>query len=159
LTTGDYINAALLVVTAIGVFAVFWQIRSAARSQRASFLKELYGDLRTEPAASEAFYQIEYGKFRYSGDFHGSDLEPKIDSLLTQLDLICELHLRGVLSRNEMGFFDYEIARVARDNEIKKYLEFLRHFYAEHDLERKPFASLQKYAASRSRNVQRGATR
>lgn len=39
----------LLLVTALGVVAAFWQIRAGARAQRTTFVKDLYMQQRTTP--------------------------------------------------------------------------------------------------------------
>lgn len=113
LTAADKINAALLLVTALGVLAAFWQIRGGARAQRATFLKDLYMQLRTDADVRDAFYAIEYGRFEYDSQFHDSPLEPKVDRLLTLIDLVCEMRGQGIMSRREMTFFEYQFGRVA----------------------------------------------
>jgi hypothetical protein len=144
-TTADSINTALLMVTALGVIASFWQIRAGARTQRAIFLKDLYMLIRTDTEIARAFYCIEYGKFRYTPEFHGSELEPKVDRLLTLIDLVCELHAQGVITEREMNFFNYQFVRVARNKDIQNYLSFLNDFYRTNGLDRRPFEAFQAY--------------
>lgn len=146
LTIADRINAALLLFTALGVVAAFWQIRAGARAQRATFLKDLYMQLRTDSEVARAFYLIEYCEFTYNAEFHGSELEPKIDRLLTLIDLVCEMRAQRVITKREMSFFDYQFNRVARNQEILKYLHFLNGFYKRNGLDRKPFSAFQAYA-------------
>lgn len=142
----DKINAVLLVVTALGVVAAFWQLRASARAQRAMFLKDLYLQLRTDPDVAKAYYLIEYDQFHYDGAFHGSDLEPKIDRLLTVIDLVCELHAQGTITKREMQFFCYQFRRVAQNEGIRGYLRFLNDIYAKSNLDHKPFCGFQAYA-------------
>ena len=150
MTLPDKINTALLLVTTFGVLAAFWQIRVAARAQRATFLKDLYMQLRSDAAVAEAFYLIEYGEFQYSQDFHGSELEPKIDRLLTLVDLVCEMRAQGIMTKREMSFFEYQFSRVAQNMNVLAYLEFLNGFYSRNGLRKKPFAAFQAYAESAS---------
>jgi hypothetical protein len=145
MSLADTINSALLLVTALGVLAAFWQIRVGARAQRATFLKDLYMQLRTDPAVAEAFYKIEYGEFEYGPEFHGGELEPKVDRLLTLVDLVCEMRAQGIMTRREMSFFEYQFGRVAQDKGIQNYLRFLNHFYVQNGLKKKPFAAFQAY--------------
>jgi hypothetical protein len=145
LTVADMINTALLFVTTLGVLAAFWQIRAGARAQRATFLKDLYMQLRTDSGVAEAFYLIEYNDFKYDSSFHGSELEPKIDRLFTLIDLVCEMRAQGVISKREIGFFDYQFNRVARDQNVRDYLQFLNSFYKRNGLDRKPFSAFQTY--------------
>jgi hypothetical protein len=146
LSVSDKINTALLFVTALGVIAAFWQIRAGARAQRATFLKDLYMQLRTDSEVARAFYLIEYGEFTYDSQFHGSELEPKIDRLLTLIDLVCEMRAQKVITKREMNFFAYQFSRVAQDENIQHYLKFLNGFYAQNGLNRKPFSAFQAYA-------------
>jgi hypothetical protein len=146
LTIADKINAALLLVTALGVLAAFWQIRAGARAQRATFLKDLYMQLRTDSEVAYAFYLIEYSEFKYDANFHGSDVEPKIDRLLTLIDLVCEMRAQRVITKREMSFFDYQFNRVAQDQNIQHYLRFLNGFYSQNGINRKPFSAFQGYA-------------
>ena len=155
MSTADTLNTALLavtmlgvLVTAAGVIAAFVQIRAGARAQRASFLKDLYMQLRTDPEVAKAFYLVEYGEFKYDSSFHGSDTEPCIDRLLTLVDLICELQSQSVITRREMAFFEYQFRRIANDGEIKKYLAFLQRFYELNGLDRQPFSAFRAYAAA-----------
>jgi hypothetical protein len=142
----DKINSALLLVTTLGVLAAFWQIRSAARAQRATFLKDLYMQLRTDTDVARAFYLIEYNEFIYDDNFHGSEVEPIIDRLLTLIDLVCEMRAQKIISKREMSFFEYQFCRVSNDPNIQQYLKFLNGFYAKNGLNRKPFSSFQQYA-------------
>ncbi len=146
LTIADKINTALLFVTTLGVLAAFWQIRAGARAQRATFLKDLYMQLRTDSEVARAFYLIEYGEFVCDAKFHGSELEPKIDRLLTLIDLVCELRAQRVITKREMRFFDYQLSRAARNPEVQNYLRFLNYFYARNGLNRTPFSAFQSYA-------------
>jgi hypothetical protein len=146
MSLADKINSALLLVTALGVLAAFWQIRVGARAQRATFLKDLYMQLRSDPAVAEAFYKIEYGEFKYGPEFHGSEFEPKMDRLLTLVDLVCEMRAQRIMSKREMSFFIYQFNRVAKDQNVREYLKFLNEFYAQNGINKKPFASFQSYA-------------
>lgn len=150
ITLADKINSALLLVTAFGVLAAFWQIRSAARAQRANFLKDLYLQLRTDTDVARAFYLIEYDEFIYDESFHGSEIEPKVDRLLTLIDLVCEMRAQHIISKREMGFFEYQFRRVASNYSIQEYLNFLNNFYARNGLRQKPFLAFQNYAKALS---------
>jgi hypothetical protein len=150
----DKINTALLLVTALSVVAAFWQIRTAAKAQRATFLKDLCMQLRTDEAVAEAFYLIEYSLFTYGPTFHGSPLERKIDRLLTLIDLVCEMRCQRVISAREMEFFRYQFLRVASDPAIRQYLIFLDSFYERVGMDRRAFPAFQKYSAQQLRSLQ-----
>jgi hypothetical protein len=146
-TATDKINILLLLATSVGALGVYWQVRVAAKSQKAMFLKDLYMKLRNDKDISDAYYLIEYGKFEYSSSFHGSKIEPKIDRLLTLFDIVCELYFQGTISKREMIFFEYQFLRVYNNTEIQKYLQFLICFYASVGANKLPFSSFQSYAS------------
>ena len=145
-STADRINAALLVVAIVAILLTWWQARAGAKTQRASFLRDLYGTINSDEGIREAFYSIEYGNFIYDADFHGSEQERNVDRLLSFVDLICELHRRGVLTRREMQFFEYRFRRVAADQHVQAYLAFLKTFYAVNDTHTEPFPSFMIYS-------------
>jgi hypothetical protein len=149
--TADRINAALLVVAVVGILLTWWQARAGAKTQRAAFLRDLYGTINSDEGIREAFYSIEYGKFTYDADFHGSKEECNVDRLLSFVDLICELHRRRVLTRREMLFFEYRFRRVAADPHVQEYLTFLKGFYAMNDTRTEPFASFMSYSRQLAR--------
>src|SRR5262245_1523345 len=126
MTTGDWINAALLLAALIAIGVTYWQVRAGAATQRAAFLKDLYSTFASDADMCDAYYQIEYGQFSYGPDFHRSPLERKVDRLLAFADLVCELHAQNVISEREMEFFRYRFLRLVRDSGIQQYLEFLR---------------------------------
>ena len=82
---GDRIQLGLLLAGVIGIGLTYWQVRSNARTQRATFLKDLYSTLVSDALICEAYYLIEYDKFRYDAGFHDSELEPKIAFSLLQI--------------------------------------------------------------------------
>lgn len=137
-------ESVLLIVTAIGVFGVFVQIHRGTKIQRAIFLKELYTELSSDPDASEAFYAIEYDELTYDDDFHGSEMEPKLDRYLVLLDVICEMYDQGILRWEEMRFFAHYLDRTAKNKQVRTYIEFLNTFQKELGTAHRPFPALQK---------------
>jgi len=146
MTIPDYINAGLLFTAVLGIALTYWQVRSSAKTQRASFLKDLYLAITSDVGICEAYYKIEYGKFVYDKNFHGSDLEPKLDRLLAFADVICEMHDQGVISEREMKFFEYRFRRLGADADVNGYLDFLRQFYGAVGTGTKPFHRFVGYA-------------
>lgn len=146
MTISDIINSVLLLITGIGVYEAYRQIRQGARAQRATFLIDLYMQLWTDPEVTKAFYEIEYGKFKFDKTFRSSELEPKIDRLLTLIDLVCEMHTQGQITEKEMRLFEYQFNRVVRNQGIQDYLNYLTKFYELNELNHKPFSAFQTYA-------------
>jgi hypothetical protein len=145
-SVADALNIGLLAAAVAGIALTLWQVRIGVRTHRAQFLNDLYSKLVSDGDIGEAYYLIEYGKFEYGPDFHGSELEPKVDRLLGFVDLVAELHLQGVISRREMAFFDYRFRRLFSDAGVRAYLTFLAAFYERTGTHRDPFSSFQTVA-------------
>lgn len=148
MTIGDALNTGLLVAAVVGIALTFWQVRSGVRTQRAQFLRDLYSTLAADPDVLAAYYHIEYGNFQYGADFHGSDIEPKIDRLLAFVDLVAELYLQSVISDREMAFFRYRFSRIFEDRGVQEYLKFLSSFYEQVGVRKEPYHSFQSVARS-----------
>ncbi|MEQ1574398.1 MAG: hypothetical protein ABL993_09155 [Vicinamibacterales bacterium] len=146
MSTADKINTGLLIAAVVGIAMTFWQVRVGVRTQRAQFLKDLYSTLVSDADIGKAYYLIEYGGFKYRPDFHGSEIEPKVDRLLGFADLVAELHLQGVISTREMTFFHYRFRRLLGDSGVRAYLEFLTSFYDSVGVAKEPYHSFQKVA-------------
>lgn len=146
MSIGDAVNTGLLVAAVLGIAMTLWQVRVGVRTKRGEFLKDLYSTLVSDADIGEAYYLIEYGRFDYGRDFHGSTLEPKVDRLLGFVDLVAELRLQAVLSDREMAFFRYRFKRVYEDPGVQGYLAFLSSFYAQVGVAKEPFHSFQKVA-------------
>lgn len=125
-TTIDYINAGLLVAAVVGIALSYWQFRYGTQMQRAMFLKDLYSTLTSDADIADAWYCVEYRKFKYDPkDFHGSVFERKLDRLLAFADLTCELKKQGFITPREMAFFEYPFSRIATNDDVAEYLKTL----------------------------------
>jgi hypothetical protein len=148
----EWLNLGLLVVScfallaaSLAAWAAYRQFKASVQASRATLLKDLYLQFRTDQAAADAFYLIEYGQFRYSEEFHRSSDEPKIDRLLTLCDLVCAMHADGTLTEREMQYFKYQFKRIFGDASIQAYLTFLDDFYARNNMHKKSFEQFQIY--------------
>jgi hypothetical protein len=146
MTIADAINTGLLVAAVLGIALTFWQVRGGVRTQRAQFLKDLYSTLAADPDVLAAYYWIEYGRFEYGAEFHGSEIEPKVDRLLAFVDLVAELYLQSIISEREMAFFRYRFRRIYEDVGIQEYLKFLASFYEQVRIQKEPYHSFQSVA-------------
>ena len=71
--------------------------------------------------------------------FHMSDDETKMDKMLSYLDVLGILSKRKIIKINDLEPLYYEIRRIYCNQEIKKYLDFLRFWYNENNIGRSPF--------------------
>jgi len=147
----DLINAFLLMVAIVGIFLTYHQIRMNHKIQRATFFKDLYRGFFSDQDIRKIYYQIEYGKFTYGRDFHGTEDEQCLDRLLTFADLVCDLYDQGIITEHEMNFFKYEFKRIYQDKYIKSYLIFLKNFYQQIGTGTEPFFSFVSYCKKQFR--------
>ncbi len=143
----DIINAILLIVAVIGIYFTYREAKQTRKTQKASFFKDLYSTMYSDPDIRKAYYQIEYGEFTYSDSFHGSKMGRLIDRLLSFADLVCYLYDQKMLIEDEMVFFKYEFIRIYTDTNIKNYLKFLEDFYQKNKAGTKPFPSYVSYCS------------
>ena len=144
-TIGDIINTSLLILAIIGLSFTFYQIRQEYCIQKATFFKELYLFLITEPEQKDAFYLILHGKFTFDECFHGTKQEKSVDSLLCFLDLICALHAQKMLTKQEMYFFEYCCRTTYMNRSMQKYFEYLRNAFQNTETLTMPFIHFISY--------------
>jgi len=141
----DLINGVLLIVAILGIFLTYRQIRISYKTQKATFFKEIYSTMFSDPDIRNAYYQLEYDQFIYNDNFHGSENEKLIDRLLSFVDLVCELYNQMVITDREIGFFKYEFIRIYKNQNVQNYLIFLKMFYEKVGCDKEPFFSFVKY--------------
>ena len=145
ISISDLINTFLLIVGVIGIFLAYRQIKDGYKTQKATFFKDLYSTMFSDPDIRTAYYQIEYDKFIYDDNFHGSQNEKHLDRLLSFVDLVCDLYNQKMITKHEMQFFKYEFLRVYQNENVRGYLDFLRGFYHNVGVETEPFFSFVSY--------------
>lgn len=145
ISVGDIANVLLLIVAIFGIYYTYLQIESNYKTQKASFFKELYSTMYSDPEIIDIYYKIEYDTFNYGPKFHRSPEEKQLDRLLSFLDLICNLYEQKIITDYEMESFRYRIRRVYINHNILSYLKFLEKFYPTTGAETRPFQSFVSY--------------
>lgn len=148
ISVADIINGLLLLAAVIGIFLTYRQIQQTSKTQQATFFKDLYSMMFSDPDIRKAYQQVEYDKFVYDYSFHGSENEHIIDRLLSFPDLVCYLYDHKMITKHEMGFFKYEFIRVYTNDGIQKYLNFLKEFYLQNRTGTEPFPRFVLYCES-----------
>src|SRR5262245_50146572 len=95
------VSMCLLFVAVIGIMLTYQQMRQNHKIQKANFFKERYTTMFADADVRAAAYMIEYDKFVYNEDFHGSPQERIVDRLLSFADLVCDLYAQKLLSAHE----------------------------------------------------------
>ncbi len=150
ISVGDIVNIALFILALIGLLFTYRQIKENFKTQKATFFKDLYSIMYTDTSIAKAFYALEYGKFKYDNNFHGSDSEGEIDRLLSFANLVCDLYFQQILTEREMRFFKYRFLRIFTNTDIQNYLKFLTPFYSGVDSGTKPYNGFVSYCEKNS---------
>jgi hypothetical protein len=154
----DIINTSLLLTAVIGIFLTLRQAHQSRKTQNAAFFKDLYSTMFSDPDIREAYYQIEYRRFAYDETFHGSALEPKVDRLLKFADLVCRLYQNKMIGKFEMKAFEYQFLRVYENDQIQKYLKFIKDYSQKVERVEEPFRNYKNWCGKEVVLLQRSAT-
>jgi len=147
LTISALIQAAALLVAALGFAFNAWETRRATRQRRIQQLVYLQHQFYSDAAMLDAYYLIEYGRFSYVADFHGSELEKKVDRLLVHFENIASLFQAKVVSISELDVVAYNYLVIYQNNEVQAYFEWLDSWYERRGMKEKPFESFRAVGA------------
>ena len=124
---GDIIATIALGLSIICVLFAFHKWKKQTDVRRTEFVKDLIYSIRVDEENRNMFYQVEYNKFSYTKEFHGSETEKKLDKLLTQYNYVCYLRTKNIINDDEFGFAKYQIYHILQNQNIQKYLHFIFH--------------------------------
>jgi len=125
ISLGDIIAAAGFFVAAIGLFLTLCQLRRDSKRKRAEFIVSVFNQYVTDSDTCEMFYLLEYDKFQYGPEFHGSKQERHLDRLLSYFEMIATLYDMGVVTRKDLELTRYQFVRVYKNQAVQSYFEFL----------------------------------
>jgi hypothetical protein len=102
--------------------------QASNKIKRAEFINGIVEKFLSDEKLSKAMYIVEYGDDTwYNKQFHGSELEPLIDRLLSYLSYICYLNKTHIICKEEFRVLHYEVARICRSEDTRAYLWNLYH--------------------------------
>src|SRR5687767_14622977 len=128
---GDVATVVGLLITGVGLFLNWIQLRKAAVQARAEFIVTLFQQYITDDDCAGILYRIEYGKFEYNGEFHDSQDERSLDRLLSYFEKIATLHTLGTVDTRDLELVRYDFLRVASDTNVQSYFATLDRFGGE----------------------------
>lgn len=119
-----------------GIFGLI-QWNKSNKYKRAEFVNSLVTTIRNDKELSDAVYMFDYNQTWYDSSFHNgeNDLERIVDKTLSYFSYICYLRNNKILSKNDFGFFEYEIKRIAKNHSVQVYLYNLYHFAQKNNCE------------------------
>ena len=127
-TIGDIIAIVAVVLSVTGGVFAFLKWRKQTQARYSEVLRDIIYNIRVDEENRDIFYQLEYGKFKYTPDFHSSELEKKTDKLLTQYNYFCYLRSKKVIGKDEFAIVKYHIHRAISNIHIQNYLFNIYHF-------------------------------
>ncbi len=139
ITIGALIQAAALLVAALGLAFNALETRRATHQRRIQQLVDLQHKFYSDAEMLDAYYLIEYGDFTYDVNFHGSDLEKKIDRLLVHFENIATLFQAKVVSLSELDIVAYNYLVIYQNAQIQEYFSWLDTWYERRGIKEKPF--------------------
>jgi hypothetical protein len=153
LSLGDMLQALALVGAVIGLGLTVAQMRKTDKTERAKFFKELYAPFFMDPDFRRVFELIQGERFfnkeeqfNLNADIEKNvENEKNVEKVLSHFEMICSLYIRGLLSKEEMLHFDYNLKRLYRCESIRDYLDYIRLYEEAQRLEYGPFTQVRKY--------------
>ena len=122
----------LIVTSIIGILGftlTIIQIHLSNKVKNAEFISKILENLRFNERSLDVIYLIDYNQKWYDEKFHGSgELEKDIDAFFSQIDYICYLKSKKLLSDDNFQIFKYEVLRVCNNYQCKCYLWNLYHW-------------------------------
>lgn len=128
-TIDALIQTAALLIAAMGLLFSAVETRRATRQRRIQQLVNLQHQFYSDEAMLETYYLIEYGDFIYTDNFHGSDLERKIDRLVVHFENIANLFQAKVVSLSELDIVAYNYLVIYQNVEMQNYFSWLDSWY------------------------------
>ena len=112
----------------IGLFMAVNEYRKSNKVKRATYIDQLTERLKSDQDIRDMIYDFQYGKFKYTKDFHGSELEKKVDRALQYFSYICYLKEKRIITSDEFMFFEIDISQALRCKDLREYLYNLYHY-------------------------------
>jgi len=127
-TIDNFLTLSSMVLMSIGGIFALIQWISSKKIRKAEFVHQIINRLRFDDEMQKVMYLIDYNHKWYSENFHNSELENRVDKLLSYIDYICYLYFLKNISNNEFRILKYEINRICISPSVQAYLWNLYHF-------------------------------
>ncbi|HEX9074247.1 MAG TPA: hypothetical protein VF932_00645 [Anaerolineae bacterium] len=156
---GEVINLIAFFAAGVGLILAYRQLRQAATTARAEFVKSLVSDFYGNSSIHEAFYQIDCGLLPVDGIIGDKDqdlasfkeIEKATDSLLAYLDMVGRLVKLRAITEQDARALEYEFVTCYKSPEIQKYLTYLDNLYLHRGQGLKPLLYFREFASGISK--------
>ena len=116
----DLVSISLLLI------AIFSIVQNT-RTRKAEFIRQMFQPAIFDEDFLKGFYLVAHNKFVFDEKlFPLSDTEMQIDRVLGHLSLLCHYYSQRLLSPPELDFYGFIIRALWQDEQIQKYLEYVR---------------------------------
>lgn len=132
------------VFAGLGLMLNVRQSRRTNRQARLALVAGFFSDFAQDSDIQNAFYLIEYEKFTYDENFHGSRAERGVDKLLRHMANLALAWESGLLDINDVMPIKYYVRRIMSNKEIQKYIDFLKDWSTRTQIGNHPYISLLK---------------
>ena len=120
---------ATVLIGGIGFGFTLYQINKSNKVKQAEFVSSLLDHIRFNERVMDAVYLIDYSNNWYNQDFHNSgEMEKNIDAFFSEMDYVCYLFKRKLLSKKDFLIFRYEVLRICKNSQCRCYLWNLYHW-------------------------------
>ena len=109
-------------------------LRHNNRLASVQFVIQALKEFAADKDMQDVFYRIEYSKFLYTDDFHGSAEERRIDRLLRHFSSVALAWRNGMIDAADLDLVRYYVLRVMGDPEVQKYVDFVFEVWAQKTL-------------------------
>jgi hypothetical protein len=132
-----------LTIAALAFSLNVCQTRLTNSLVRAKMVSDSLHIFMDDKTIQNVFYKIEYGKFKYNNDFHGSEEEKEVDKLLRHFSNLALMWKNELLSIKDIHPIQYFILRTVNNSEIQKYLSFIDNWSKTPDIGGHPYVVLR----------------
>lgn len=142
------------VFAGFGLWLSVIQSRKSNAQVRAKLVAECLQRFCDDRDMQDVFYDIEYAHFMYEEvDFHGTELERKVDKLLLHFSSVALAWRAGLLRVGDLKPLQYIVRRILRDDGIQSYLQFVFEWSSRTNLGEHPFVALAMMGETIERDV------
>ena len=162
-TVANLVALGALSLTALGLVFTALQIRYNTNVQRGMLFKEIYERFLTDDKFHYVYGLIEQEELIFARDEEGrptfgtSDPEEwkqrqvAVEHLFSHLEVICSLHRRGLLTKDDMLDLNYAIERIAQHPGFFEYEAFLATWVKRKKISRGPYDNVFRYVRTKLR--------
>ncbi|MCE9501929.1 MAG: hypothetical protein K8R21_15725 [Leptospira sp.] len=124
----------------LGLLLTARAFRKRAQQDRQEILFRFWAEFWKAEKPVKLFYEIEYGHFKYTPNFHLSRDEQALDQLLGHFQFLALQYKTRLLRDEDLEAVAYFSRRIFENAEVQKYLNFLQEWAVQNSIKKHPYA-------------------